>query len=67
MNNHLMDSNPKWRFNDIVFFEECGRCGIKIEWQHEEQSQNNRNNFRNFLWNKGWRKQWFFGWVCDKH
>lgn len=67
----LMDSNSKWRFNDIVFFEVCATCGTKVEWQHEDTHKNNQNNFRDFLYGKGWRPQKFMwkivGWNCEKH
>lgn len=61
------DRNPKWRLNDIVFFEICNRCGIKIEWQHENPDQNNQNNFRIALREKGWKKKFLVGWVCELH
>jgi hypothetical protein len=64
-----MDRNPKWRFNDIVFYEECSVCGVKVEWQAERQEDNDQNHFRTALFEKGWKKRGFLfpQWVCDRH
>ena len=65
--NGRVDRNPKWRLNDIVFFETCGICDTKVEWQHENPDENNQNNFRAALYDKGWKKRFLMGWVCEKH
>ena len=67
-----MDRNEKWRQDDLVFTKTCSECGITVEWQHSEQSQNNQNNFHKHLYDKGWSvKSLGFlqgrGWFCELH
>lgn len=69
----LVDRNHKWRLNDMVFYEKCELCEIKIEWQAENPQDNTANNFRIYLTRTaGWKKQrhGLFGpmvWVCNNH
>lgn len=68
------DRNPKWRLGDIVFMENCGECGTKIEWQGQTLDDNNVNNFHKYIYDLGWRRRsvGLFGlggkeWICNLH
>lgn len=69
-----IDRNAKWRLNDVVYYENCAECKVKVEWQHSDPNQNNANNFHSHLYAIGWRQRnvGLFGmggkeWICNKH